>query len=801
MIQRKFNEDWTFEVEGVLEKRNVTLPHDAALQLGRAADSPGKDAYAFYQGGIYVYEKQFFVSSERAHMSLKLLFDGVYKNAAVYLNDELVGEHKYGYTPFVVPLTGKLKTEQQNTIKVVADNSKLPNSRWYAGGGIYRDVYLLQGNREHILWNGVKIDTTSIDPATIRVQVNTNVDLENPAYEIITEIKDQGISIATVEKNGECVIKDALLWSQDTPKLYQYETNLYKNGEIIDKAMGEFGIRQLSWNRNGFFINGKKTLLKGGCIHLDNGILGVCSYAKSEDRKVKILKENGYNALRISHNPASETLLRACDKYGMYVMDEAFDMWFTKKNKHDYANDFYDNYEKDITAMVQRDYNHPSVIMYSIGNELSEPVSTSEEGLSVAKKIIDLVHDLDSSRPVTAGANLFILMMTAKGKGLYDEGGMASKYANKEVDETAGTISDEPKSGSLFFNTMMSTIGKGLNRIANSKKADEASAPFLDMLDIAGYNYASGRYKKDKNLHPDRLIMGSETYPQDIADNWKLIGKDTNLIGDFMWTAWDYIGEAAIGSWNYKGVSMTNVKYPWALSEAGTIDILGYPGAQAKYAACIWGCLDKPYIGIRPINHSGIRVTKAAWRGTNAFDSWSWRDCEGEKAVVEIYADAYKAELLLNNKKIGSKKLKKRKALFKCKYKRGELKVKCYDSYGKLVGENKLQSAKKDTDYVISCEESYIDVKDIYYFNIEIADRHGVVESNQDKKIKIEVENGTLLGFGSAKPDPIHEYLSNSCVTYYGRAQAVIKPISQGSLIIKITDEDNNVKVQKFDVL
>lgn len=790
MKGQNFNHDWVYYLEGSEIRENVTLPHDAMLHTGRDALSPGKDANAYFLGGIYHYEKELDVPKEWENKTVILSFGGVYRNAKVYVNGQEAGGRPYGYIPFEVCLDGFLQYGAKNTVSVTADNSKLPNSRWYSGGGIYRGVRLFVAEKKHIKYQGVKVTTLSVNPAVIKVETDVETEGEE-AYEVKAEILENGQVIASaLGSTAEIEIEQAKLWSAKKPNLYQYHVTLSQEGKVLDTAEGSFGIRTVAWSTQGLFVNGETVLLKGACVHHDNGLLGACSYAKAEDRKVRILKENGYNALRISHNPASKELLEACDKYGMYVMDENFDMWFLSKNKYDYSLDFREWYLKDTQAMVERDYNHPCVIMYSIGNEVSEPVK--QEGLDAAKNMIDLIHQKDPSRAVTAGINLMVLLMSSSGKGIYDEGGAAKKYSEAGPDDKKkkGKEKDNP-SGSLLFNTLMTVMGKGLNRFANSKKADKATTPILDMLDIAGYNYASGRYPLEEKAHPDRIILGSETYPQDIADNWAMVEKYPYLVGDFMWTGWDYIGEAAIGAWNYEGVSMMNVHYPWLLSGAGTIDILGRAGASAKYAACIWNALDKPYIGVRPLNHPGVRVIKTAWRGTNAIDSWSWNRCNGNKGIAEVYSKGHSVKLYINGKCAGKKKLKKEKALFKIHYEPGTIEAVVFDEKGNQCGRNKLMTARNSKLHVMP-EETRIMKDDLAYVNIKNCDEKGVVESNMDQTISIQVKNGELLGFGSANPATEDSYLGTKTTTYYGCAQAIVRGCSSGTMTVSITGEDGS---------
>lgn len=783
MKRQDFNQDWKYHKEGSSQKEIVTLPHDAMIHEKRDPKSPGGHANAYFPGGVYIYEKDFFVPKEWEEKHVELEFGGIYKNSKVFLNGQEAGGRPYGYVPFTVSADGFLKYGEENSIRVVADNSQLPNSRWYSGGGIYRPVSVLVSEKTHIEWEGVHISTLSYAPAKIRVETAIHQEKEERT-EVRVEVLDQGHVIA--EGTGQDItfeIPDAKLWSEDTPHLYQCHVSLEKEGQLLDEVSETFGIRKVEWSKQGFFVNGRNTLLRGACIHHDNGVLGACTYAKAEERRIRILKENGYNAIRMSHHPAGRELLDACDKYGMYVMDETFDMWYYHKNKYDYASDFNEWYLKDTRAMVEQDFNHPSVVMYSIGNEVSEPYKP--EGVEKAKEMIDYIHKLDSNRAVTGGMNLMIMYMASKGKGIYkEEGGRANeeKTARKKKKK-------EQASGSLFFNLMVSMIGTGMNKQANNDTADKVTTPVLDALDIAGYNYASGRYPLDGQKHPERIIVGSETFPQDIAKNWTMVKKYPYLIGDFMWTGWDYIGEAAIGAWNYEGVTMQDVPYPWMLADVGAIDIIGTVGAQAKYASTVWGLEEKPYIGVRPVNHPGKRVSKAVWRGTNAFASWAWKNCEGNKAIVEVYADAAYVKLYLNGKSIGKKKIKEYKALFKTTYTAGVLTAVSYDAAGNEIARSELKSALGALKLQVKPEETMVRAGEIVYVDIALTGENDVVESNADRILSVNVENGELLGFGSAKPNPTEQFDSGNYPTYYGRALAVVRSKEAGQMRVNVSGD------------
>ena len=631
MKRQLFNENWK------LNNETVCLPRDEMFLTARKADAPSGDAQGFYGAGSYVYEKEMGVNAEHAYVS----FDGVYRNAKVYLNGELKADVPYGYIPFTVNL-GTVKKE--DVLKVECDNLDQPDSRWYSGAGIYRDVYLYTADGAHILPEGLRVKTVDFRKGIINASVRTS---EGTAE---LEIYDGDRCVAKAQGNeAEITIPDVKLWDENEPNLYLLKVRLGK-----DEAEVKFGIRQVEKRSDGLYLNGRKIMLKGGCVHHDNGLLGSATYAESEYRRARILKEAGFNAIRSAHNPTSEAMLNACDELGMYVMDETWDMWFNHKSAKDYATYWEDNHMDDIRKMVERDYNHPSVIMYSIGNEVSEPGTA--RGLEDTREMVDLFHELDDTRLVTGGFNLMIITNAVKGKAIYKEDGGLNNEAGKSQ-----------TMNSTMFNLVTSFIGSGMNKSANSKKSDEICSPSLDLLDVAGYNYASGRYALDQKLHPNRLIFGSETMPYTIAQNWKMVEQLDNLCGDFMWTAWDYMGENGIGAWAYSDDARSFSKpYPWWLADTGAFDILGNPNAEADWAKATWHTTDKPLIDVRPINHTA-KLTKAAWRGTNGLPSYSWKGCEGRKAVVEVFFDCAYAVLYQNGKKVGKSKVRENRATFKVK--------------------------------------------------------------------------------------------------------------------------------------
>ena len=768
MKRESFNNNWRFAKQGG-EIKPVTLPHDAMIFETRDPAAPSGSAQAYFPGGAYVYEKTF-AKPEAEHVLLQ--FEGVYKNAKVFVNGQEAGGAAYGYIPFFVELDEYLQAGE-NTIRVECSNADQPDSRWYSGAGIYRPVWLWTGAKDSIEPESVRISTVSYAPAKIKIE------MKKPAK---IEILDGETVVATSEgETVELEIPNAKLWSAETPNLYTCRVST-ENDTITET----FGIRTVTWDNKGFYINGKSVLLRGGCVHSDNGILGAAVYDESEYRRVKKLKEAGFNAIRASHNPCSRAMLEACDKLGMYLMDETWDMWFNHKSKFDYAGQWRENYQSDLLAMVRRDFNHPSVVLYSIGNEVSEPAKP--EGLEKAREMIDLLHETDPTRPVTGGFNLMIIKSSAGGKGVYKEDGGRDESGDKAMQGMSSTM----------FNLVTNLVGTNMNKAANSKKADEITSPLLDSLDIAGYNYASGRYPLEGKTHPDRLIFGSETFPQDIAKNWAMVEQYPYLVGDFMWTAWDYLGEVGLGAWGYTPDSKGfNKPYPWLLADTGVLDILGNPNAELFWAQAVWGLLKKPAIAVQPVNHPKEKPAKMVWRGTNGLPSWSWSGCDGNKAVVEVFAgkNAARAVLYLNEQEVGKQKFKDCKATFKVKYAPGELEAVVFDTNGKELGRSALRSAVGKTHLRLNPEVSIVRPGGILYIPVTLQSVNGEVEMNTDRPLTATVTGGELLGFGSANPRTEERFTEGSYTTYYGRALAVVRAGDKGEVTLAVTDGKETVTV------
>ncbi len=767
-----FNDNWQFIKEDGTSKA-VTLPHDAMLTEKRYAACRNTVQSGYFPGGKYRYVKEFTLTENDVQGKAELLFEGVYRNAVVKVNGKAVCENKYGYTEFTADITNAV-VSGKNTVEVTVNNSLYPNCRWYSGSGIYRPVWLILSS--YLAPKELKVTTLSYSPAVIEVAADEGATIS--IYFDGELIKRGGA--------GKYEIPNAKLWSAEHPDLYTCVAE--KGGERKEII---FGIRKIEWSaKTGLLVNGAEVLLRGGCIHHDNGVLGACTYPDAEGRRVRILKEQGFNALRISHNPASRALLDACDELGMYVIDEAFDGWYIPKDYHDFSRDFYGEYKKVLHTLAERDYNHPSVIMYSLGNEVTE--TASEKGIKLCKEMRDLLHECDGTRPVTCGVNVLLDVYVKHGFGVYKDKG---QYERKPLPE--GKKYKDKKAGSAFFNYWASKLGWLLFKLSKGKTAEKVVRDFAPSVDVVGLNYASSRYDIDAVKYPDRMMVGSETMVADLPYNWGRVKKHKQLIGDFVWSAWDYIGETCMG-WtyqSYKGLPL--------LANQGMIDITGKPLAQMAFMQTVWGLRNKPFIAVRPLDHSGETPSKGAWQFTNALDSWEWHGYEGKKTVVEVYAKAYKVSLSLNGKIIGTKQIKNCRANFKVKYRTGTLEAVAYDESGREISRSQLSSGGKDVILNVSADKKILRANgsDLCFVEIEFTDNNGTLKPYIEQQIEIQTlgDCAVLQGFGSALYKTNEVFDKHHHDSYRGRALAVFRATEKTGKV-SVTVNSQSVVPVTFEI-
>ncbi|QLG45082.1 glycoside hydrolase family 2 TIM barrel-domain containing protein [Costertonia aggregata] len=760
--------DWKFHKGGAYgaeqptfddtEWRNIDVPHDWSIENLEGSDSPfASDAHTqvnggFTTGGTGWYRKRFTPSWETSDKLTIIQFDGVYMNSEVYINGIKLGTRPYGYTTFQFDLTPHLVYGEENIIAVKVKNFG-ENSRWYSGSGIYRHVWMITKNKSHIKPWGVYITTPEISKRSAKVVVNLDIVAnEKNEYTLETIIVDEeGVEVAKVSSQtsdtatGAIVqnvdIKNPKLWSLEYPHQYTAVTELKVGSAIVDRVKTMFGVRSISFDvENGFQLNGQKVLLKGGCIHHDNGPLGAKSLDRAEERKVELLKASGYNALRLAHNPPSQKLLEVCDRLGILVIDEAFDIWEVAKNPEDYHLFFEDWWKKDVHNMVVRDRNHPSIILWSMGNEI--PERGTAKGVETAKKIGDYIKSLDATRPTTAAVN--------------------------------GLAPDKD--------------------------------PYFAALDVSGYNYAVGGdhnketiYADDHKRIPTRIMYGAESYPLEAFGSWMDVLEHPYVIGDFVWTAWDYIGEAGIG---WMGYPQKSNFYPWNLAYNGDFDICGWKRPQSHYRDALWKenqlsvFVQSPEPSFPDSNKDLADWSK--WHWYDVVEHWNWQAFEGQTLAVDVYSSCDEVELFLNGKSLGKKATNKStefKTTFKVPYVAGSLKAIGYEGR-KKVKTIELKTAGTPVSIKASADRTEINAngQDLSYITFELLDKDGVRNFLADDMLDFKIEGpGEIVAVANANPRSLESYTAHQRKAWRGRCMVIIKSTSISG-DIKLTASSKNLK-------
>ena len=748
-----FDDDWRFHRGGAQgaeapgfddsKWRGVDLPHDWSIEDMPGTQSPfdqdaiGQVSTGFTTGGTGWYRKTFTVPADQKDKGLCIQFDGVYMNANVWLNGELLGNHPYGYTSFWFDITDKIKFGEKNIIVVQVMNEGL-NSRWYSGSGIYRHVWLKVFDKIHVAQWGTYITTPVVNPSSAKVNVKTtikNETLNTSEVMIVTHIlnikREEVVKVQskqTVTANNsfefdqDAVISSPQLWSSESPVLYTVITEVYQGDKLTDKTEAKFGFRSVSFDAvHGLMLNGKTIKLRGGCVHHDNGPLGSKAYDRAEERRIEILKASGFNAIRCSHNPPSPAFLDACDRLGMLVIDEAFDMWRLPNNPHDYHLYFDEWWQRDIESMVMRDHNHPSVVMWSIGNEIRDMESLKV--IAVAKMLGDHIRRIEPTRPVTAAVN--------------------NLRPQKDT----------------FFST----------------------------LDVCGYNYAAGGdhnqesiYAQDHKRVPNRVMWGSESYALETFDAWMGVVDHPWVVGDFVWTAFDYIGEASIG---WRGYWQESNFYPWNLAYCGDIDICGWRRPQSFYREVLWrenkiAVFVKPPAPSFPLNPHKQPWSKWEWHDVVA--DWNWKGLEGQPLEVAVYSSCERVELFLNGKSLGKSKTDRTSrfiASWKVPYEAGELKVVGYKG-SKIIASSTLQTAEEPVAIQLTADKTTLkaDGQDLCYITVDLVDSKGHRNPRAENLVKFEIEGaGTIVGVGNANPVSPESYQLPKRKAWQGRCLVIIK--------------------------
>ena len=772
MTKIKFNDNWSFASAplgwGEQPKWNndITLPHDAQIYEPRHAEHKTGTGGAFFKGDTYLYKKTFTAPEEWKGKSVIIEFDGVYQWANISINDELIMKWPYGYSGFLVDITKHLKIGKENKLEVTANNSAVPNTRWYSGAGIYRHVWLRIGGEVHISPWGVQVKTPKVCPNTSLVEADAKV--KNNSNFTVTavvrstvlsachsEIAKSEITInipAGEEKHAQSYIEiaPAKLWSVEEPNLYTLKTEVLIEGEVSDTAETTFGIREVKISREGFFLNGVNRKLKGGCIHHDCGLLGSASFDRAEERKIELLKASGFDAIRCAHNPPSTTMLDACDRLGMLVMDETFDCWRMGKNPNDYHLFFEDWWERDTANMVLRDFNHPSVVMWSIGNEIGERAGKSD-GYMWSKKQAEFVRSLDDTRPINSALCL-----------LGDE---------EEMQEIADNDSD--------FST---TLLYGKMNEKNDRWGD-LTAGYIEPLDFAGYNYLFHRYEHDGKKYPNRIIAGTETFPYQQFEYWQATLRNPHVFGDFVWTAIDYLGEAGLGLSDYTEDNDAKHQimggFPWHQAFCGDIDICGFKRPQSYFRDIMWGIRDVPYIAARHPKYFGKAPKVSPWGWNLVCDSWSYPGYEGKNITVEVYSDKDEVELFINGKSQGKKPAganHRNTACFDVIYEPGTITALAYYA-GKESGKTELITCGKPAAVRLTADRSEIcKCDDLSYVKVEVVDEKGNIVKYADDVISFTVSGaGSIQAVGNGNPTNEEDYFGNTHSVHQGLGMIVLR--------------------------
>lgn len=741
-----FNENWKFhlgDIAGASARQfndrswhTINLPHDWSIEGRPEINNPSGNDGGYYPAGIGWYRKTFNFQQDDRLTETIIYFEGVYMNATVFVNGHELGTHPYGFTSFFYDITPYLRTGE-NTMAIKVDNSQQKNCRWYTGSGIYRNVKLIRTPKMRFEPWGTSISTITVSPQqTVQVETTVANRQDRPQQAVVQyRVLDDDNLLATKEKHvtleaGEIrtlktqiTLNGAKLWSPETPRLYNLECRLQSSdGLQSDQVSTHFGVRSIEYSaQKGLLLNGRPLKLNGGCLHHDNGPLGAAAYRDAEWRKARLMKEAGFNAARCSHNPPSEAFLDACDHLGLLVIDESFDGWRSSKTPHDYSTLFDQWWTKDIGSIVLRDRNHPSVFCWSIGNEIIE--RKTPEAVLTAYALAGYVHKLDPTRPVTSA-----LAAWDSDWKIYD--------------------------------------------------------PLAAAHDIVGYNYMMHKGPSDHERIPERVMMQTESYPRDAFANWNRLDRNAYIIGDFVWTAIDYLGESGIGRFYYKGESegehYQRNQFPWHGAYCGDIDLTGIRKPISYYREMLYNPGRKLYMAVKEPNGYYGEIKETQWSVWPTWECWNWPGHEGKNIDVEIYSRYPAVRLYLNDRLIAEKPTTRNeefKAIFTIPYAPGTLKVVGVEN-GKETDARILETAGNPARIQLTADRTEItaDGESLVYVMAEITDRKGRLVPNADALIKFDVQGaGTLLATCSADLKDESAYTDSRRKAWKGRAMAVIK--------------------------
>ena len=792
MQRDAYSQPWEYrELTGGIpgDPHAVAVPHDAVLAMARVADSR-QMASGYFPGVKGEYRTRLFAPADWRDRHVFLEFEAVHRSAAVFVNGDLAARQPSGSTTFSVELDTFLRFGTENEIVVEFRTDR--DARWYTGGGIIRPVHLSVGPRVHIPLDGVVVTTPEHDADASLVQIVTTVRNSDP-FPVVRRLETRILSPAgavvgvdrtrvSVPAGGEVDVSQRILveeprrWSVDTPELYR-ATSLLTAGDgdqdQTDRSDVAFGIRSLHLDaRRGLRVNGQPVKLRGACVHADNGVIGGATFDAAEVRRVAILKSAGFNAIRSAHQPMSRAMLDACDRLGMLVMDELTDVWTVAKSPEDGSDVFLDRWRSELEAMVRKDRNHPSVIIYSIGNEIPEAATRS--GSELTRAMAAATRTLDPTRYVTAAVNGALFVM--------DEA--------VDIDpELLGGASLEPVTE---INARSLSLEERMNSLAVTDAVAELTEEAYGALDIAGMNYQDARYEIDHERYPNRVIVGSETFPTRIDRLWGLVLAHPHVIGDFTWTGWDYLGEPGLGRMHYRddqpGGGALGA-YPFLLSSAGDIDITGERRPASYYREIVYGLRTEPFIAVRRPHTRGREMKAAPWSWTDSIPSWTWPDADADPLEVEVYSDADEVELFLAGSSLGRQPAGAAhgfRALFAVPYAPGLLEAVAVRD-GLLAERTALQTAGTDRRLALSAELSDPDAAGhrLAFVVVELVDDLGVRATDGDAEVEVAIDGaGVLQGFGSARPETEESFADSRHRLYDSRALAVVRSTGVGRIVL-----------------
>lgn len=811
MEKREFHEGWevmkgTF---GVMEKvhggkactESILLPHDAMIHEERTPRTKNGHHTGFYPGGVYTYMKQFFVPKEWENQRVLLEFEGVYKNAFVYVNEDYAGSYPYGYTQFFIELDKFFHYGEINTVRVSIKNDDENTSRWYTGSGIYRDVTLWIGDELHILPEGVSIDTSEVGADGAVVTVSCQISYQGRRTRTVfleTVLQDENGRIAGMHRSrlsafeGEeyllrqrIFVADPLLWSCETPHLYTCICRIVENQETIDMHQELFGIRTLTLDAyRGLRINGKEIKLRGSCIHHDNGILGACTLEPAEERRCLQLKEAGFNCIRSAHNPVSKAMLRVCDRIGMLVMDETWDVWQNSKTDNDYSLFFNEWWERDVEAMVAKDYNHPSVIFYSIGNEIQE--AGTPRGAALGRRIANRIKELDNTRYTVNSVNGMF--------SIFDH--IQEMIADVKADIRMEQLPESEAEGYDGFNDFMGMLhGEKGDRLIAHPYMGDITEELYESADVAGYNYMTARYVTDHTRYPNRVILGSETHPSEIFRLWNLVKAHPHLIGDMTWTGYDYLGEAGCGVFYYDGTRNFTSHWPDRTSGMGDIDITGERKPISFYREIVFGLREDPYIAVLRMDRDPAKASHTAWMFKDNISCWTWEGYEGKKALVDVYSCDEEVELFLNGESLGRKKAGEEEAftaVYEVPYHPGILRAVGYTK-GVPCSSYEIETAQGDRKLSLAADRSQMKAggRDVVYLTVNIVGQNGAIDQNAKTIVTVEKDtdcDAFIAAVGNGDPQAFPAYDDLCWPVYHGRLLIAVRSgMNRGYLSVSVS--------------